>query len=437
MTNNKFKIVGNVPPEMPALGKGLDCFKLFKGKISDDMFESILPMLFAPLGANVSNTKFKYPDNTWKEMCRQIFHLVGDSGIGKGQLSGCTNVIVHRLTEHDEKALKELAGWQTDRQTKGSNQKKQARPEVALWNPPANVTYPAFLLNAHACEVEGNRTQYYNMPEVEMANQMCGSHSCVSQVYRLIFDRQMAGALRATDSGVTCRPVLRVNINVSSTPFAARLFYRNELHNGTVGRIGFSYKAREGRSGKIPIQGEYGEDFIKQVDVYLDKLEACNGTYIVSPLNKLINRLSEDMAKLADLADDDTLWDLGKRSLVNAWKAGCIMYILNDQEWTPAMGHMVEWLVYHDLWSKVQVFGDMFKLSEKTTVSSESSGPKNLLDSLPDSFSESQLEALRTSLGKTKDAKNLLRVWTCRKFIEYSAQTGMYTKTESYLNRKK
>ena len=61
-------------------------------------------------------------------------------------------------------------------------------------------------------------------------------------------------------------------------------------------------------------------------------------------------------------------------------------------------------------------------------------GPKNLLDDLPTSFNESQLEALRISLGKTKEGtKNQLYKWVHRKFITYSPQTGLYTKTQEYL----
>ena len=69
--------------------------------------------------------------------------------------------------------------------------------------------------------------------------------------------------------------------------------------------------------------------------------------------------MAEDMASLADLVDDDTLWDVSQRSLVSAWKSGCLLWILNKQTWTKAMGELVEWLVYHDLWSKMQLFADL------------------------------------------------------------------------------
>jgi hypothetical protein len=44
------------------------------------------------------------------------------------------------------------------------------------------------------------------------------------------------------------------------------------------------------------------------------------------------------------------------------------------------------------------------------------------------------LEALRVEIGKNKEGTNAqLRQWLHRKFITYSAETGLYTKTEEYL----
>ena len=62
-------------------------------------------------------------------------------------------------------------------------------------------------------------------------------------------------------------------------------------------------------------------------------------------------------------------------------------------------------------------------------------GPKNMLDDLPNDFSEAQLEALRLQLGKSKEGtKTAAHVWMYREFITFSNQTGLYTKTETYLN---
>ena len=363
-------------------------------------------------------------------------HLVADSGMGKGQLTACIETIMRKRREHDEQELQKLVVWQKAVKTKGANKEKPVRPDVAFFFPPSDVTNPAFLQNAMACELCGNHTQYYNMTEIEMADRMCGGHRQVSQTIRNIFDKMRGGALRATADGVTGNPILRVNITFSSTPFSARKFYKYELFNGVLGRIVFSFKARQERSGKIPRHGKYEEAFIKKLDEYIVRLEACKGRFIIPQLNKLADKMAADMATIADLTDDDVLWDMGKRAIISAWKNGCILYILNGMCWTRGIGDMVEWLCYRDIWSKLQVFGDMLKDGDTSTSEAGKAGPKNMLEDLPDTFNEQQLEALRISADKSKEGTNRqLRVWMHRGFIEQSAQTGLYSKTKKYLDR--
>ena len=252
-------------------------------------------------------------------------------------------------------------------------------------------------------EKQGARTQYINLPEVEMADRMCGGHRQVSQMVRNIYDCQRAGALRATAEGVTGNPTLRVNITFTSTPEAARAFYKKDLTNGFFGRIPFAYKARGERSGRIPKQGTYNKEFLDKLDTYLVRLNACKGDFVVFQLNKIADKLAEEMARLADMADDDMLWELSHRSIFSAWKKGAVLWILNDQTWSKSIGDFVEWFCYYDLWSKVKVFGDMFKESDMANEENQKNGPKNMLEDLDETFNEQQLEALRLSIGKTKE----------------------------------
>ena len=430
----KYDITKSAAPKMPKLGKGTECIQLLLSQVSKDMHEPLVPILFPILGAQVSETEFQYPDLSWKELCGMMGNLVADSGCNKGQLSNLVEAICRNFRNHDDKELEKLVEWQKQIKSKSANKEKPVRPDVSFWFPPCDVTNAAFIQNAMACEKLGERTQYLNMPEVEMADRMCGGHKQISQMLRNIYDRQRSGALRATADGVTGNPVLRTNITISSTPFATRKFYKSELFNGTFGRMVFSYKARQGREGKIPRQGKYDDTFYQKLDEYLVKLSICKGRFIIKPLNKLADHLAADMASLADLTDDDVLWDISKRSIVSAWKAGCLLWVLNNQTWTKSMGELVEWMVYHDLWSKMQIFADMLSQEADSVSEAQRRGPKNLLEDLPDSFNESQLEALRLSLGKSKEGtKNQLYKWVFRKFITFSNQTGLYSKTQEYL----
>ncbi len=430
----RYDISNPSAPKMPNLGKGTECVKLLLSQVSKDMYEPLVPMLFPILGAHISGSEFQYPDLTWKEPCGMMANLVAESGNNKGQLSNLVEAICRDFRKHDDDEMKKLVEWSKQVKTKSANKEKPARPEVAIWFPPSDVTNPAFIQNAMACEALCGRTQYINMPEVEMADRMCGGHKQISQMLRNIYDRQRAGALRATADGVTGNPILRANLTISSTPIATRKFYKYELFNGTFGRMVFSYKARTVRDGRIPRQGKYSDEFYQKLDNFLVRLEICKGRYIIRPLNKLTDKLAQDMATLADLADDDVLWDISKRALVSAWKAGCVLWVLNNQTWSKAMGELVEWLVYHDIWSKMQIFADMLGKDADTTSEAQRRGPKNMLDNLPCTFNEAQLEALRVSLGKSREGTNSqLRKWVFRKFITYDTQTGLYSKTDEYL----
>ena len=433
----RYDISKPTTPAMPTLGKGTECIKLLLSQASKDMHEPLVPMFFPILGAHISGAEFQYPDLSWKEPTGMMANLVANSGDNKGQLTTLAKAICRDFTQHDEAEMKKLAEWQKQKQTKGANKDKPERPDVAFRFPPSNTTNAAFIQNAMALEAQGGLAQYFNLPEVEMADRLCGGHKQVSVLLRNVYDRDRAGALRATSDGVTGNPTIRACFTISSTPDSTRKFYKYELTNGTFGRMVFSYTPRGSRSGRIPRQGKYTDEFYQKMDEYLARLAICKGRYIIRPLNKLVDKLAEEMALLADLTDDDLMFEISHRSLVSAWKAGCILWVLNNQVWNKSMGDMVEWLVYHDLWSKMTVFADLLGKDTFLLNEAQRRGPRNMLDELPESFCQQQLEALRTSIGKSAEGTSAqLRQWLCRKFITYSAQTGLYTKTEEYLKGK-
>ena len=424
-------------PKMPNLGKGTECIKILLSQVSDNMQEPMVPMFFPVLGAHISGTEFQYPDNSWKEPTGMMVNLVAHSGDNKGQFKDLTNAVCRDFIKHDMAEENKILEWQKKKQTEPDNKKKTARPDVFFRFPPTNTTSAGLIQNAMALEAQGGLTQYFNLPEVEMADRLCGGHKQVSVLLRNVYDLDRAGALRATADGVTGNPIIRACFTISSNPDSTRRFYKYELTNGTFGRMVFSYKPRGERKGDIPRLGKYPDEFYQKLDNYMGRLDLCKGRFIIRPLNKLTDKLARDMATLADLVDDDLLFEISHRALVSAWKAGCVMWVLNNQTWTKAMGELVEWLVYHDLWSKMQLFADMLGQDADQLIEAQRRGPKNMLDGLPDTFNEAQLEALRTSIGKNKEGAGAqLRQWQCRKFITFDSQTGLYTKTEDYLNGK-
>ena len=270
------------------------------------MREPLVPMAIPALAAHLTDVEFMYSDNKYYELCGQMGHLIGPSGIGKAQLTSLVEAIMRPFRAHDEIEYKKLVDWQRQIKTKAANKEKPERPEVSFWFPPADITNPAFIQNAMALEKMGGRTQYLNLPEVEMANRMCGGHRQVSQTIRNIYDCQHAGALRATADGVTGNPILRVNITFSSTPDAARSFYKKDLTNGltiagtgtieadgTIGEIGgVNYKVIGAAKGKADIfltPKENYDECIKTVKDKKLKIKVIKVNNIEDTIKKLNN----------------------------------------------------------------------------------------------------------------------------------------------------
>ena len=428
-----YDIFSSSAPKMPRLGKGTEIIRLYTSQVSPEMREAITPMPFSALASHLQGVKVMYCNNRYLELHGQINHFIGSSGVGKDQLDKIVESICRSFRAHDEIELQKLSAWNA----KPKKEREQSTPPtVAIYFPPSDTTKPAFIKNAMACEKEDGHAQYFNQPEVEMLDGLCGGRKASGQMLINIHDVKRVGALRATAEGVTGNPVMRANINISSTEEAAREYYKRDIRTGKTGRVCFAYKPRGERKGKIPREGAYDEAFLAEMDEYLERLDNAKGSFIIKPLNKIADQLAEEMAKVADLTDDDTLFDLSHRCILAAWKKGATLWLLNNQTWTNSIGEFVVWFCYYDLWSKMRVLGDMFKPG---TIAEDiqKSGPKNMLMNLGDSFSQAELEALRAHMEKPVDGtKHQLNVWLNRGFITYSAQTGLYTKTDKFLKRK-
>ena len=134
------------------------------------MRKAMFLMIMPALSAHLTETEFMYSDKKFYEMSGQMGHLIGPSGIGKAQLTHLVDAIMRSASEHDKVEYQKLGEWQRQVKTKGANKEKPERPDVSFWFPPANMTNAAFIQNAMALETQGGRTQFLNLPEVEMAD---------------------------------------------------------------------------------------------------------------------------------------------------------------------------------------------------------------------------------------------------------------------------
>ena len=95
----EYNIFKKTAPEMPTPAKGTDFIKICLSKASKDMQNVLLPMVFPALGAHLNNVKFCYSNGKMYEMCGQMGHLIGSSGIGKGQLSHLVEALMRSFRQ--------------------------------------------------------------------------------------------------------------------------------------------------------------------------------------------------------------------------------------------------------------------------------------------------------------------------------------------------
>ena len=169
-----YDIFSSTAPAMPKPSKGTEFCKILLLQVSENMQEPMVPMFFPVLGAHISGTESQYPDRSWTETCGMMAQLVGNSGDNKGQFKELTNAICRDFRQHDKAEEDKILEWQKKKQTEPDNKKKTARPDVFFRFPPTNTTSAGFIQNALALEAQGGLTQYFNLPEVEMADDAPG-----------------------------------------------------------------------------------------------------------------------------------------------------------------------------------------------------------------------------------------------------------------------
>lgn len=106
-----YNIFDCTAPAMPKPAKGTEIVKLLLSQASRDMREPLVPMAIPALASHLTDVEFMYSDNQYYELCGQMGHLVGPSGIGKAQLTHLIEAVMRPFRDHDEVEYKKLADW--------------------------------------------------------------------------------------------------------------------------------------------------------------------------------------------------------------------------------------------------------------------------------------------------------------------------------------
>ena len=137
----KYNIFSRTAPAMAKPTKGKEICKLLLSQASTEMRETLVPMAIPALAAHLTDLKFMYSDNKYYELCGQMGHLIGPSGVGKAQLTHLVEAIMRPFRSHDEIEYQKFVDWQRQMKTKGANKEKPERPDVSFWKPPLGEVF--------------------------------------------------------------------------------------------------------------------------------------------------------------------------------------------------------------------------------------------------------------------------------------------------------
>ena len=381
---------------------------------------------FSPLRVLMSDVRFHYVDNTAKEPCF-INMLVAEQGSGKSAIQPVIEAILQPITARDEESRRREAEWRDKCTTLGANKDKPQAPKAPIQRIYANTTLAALNKRAH---LAGNLSLYTYAEEAEQI--FLRLPEC-SSILRSAYDSAKDGQERVSAHAVSDEVHMRWSINISTQPPTARRLLKGEYNNGLLTRACIStiYTPSFDWGEEMPIYGEYDEHYHQGLKPYLDRLAQTKGTIQCTEAEKWMQ--AEKKKQIERLRDMDAkyllpyLW----RSLQQSFWRACMLYIMEDRQWSTEIEQFASWSLEYDLWCKVHFFGDLIENACTSTMPDNSQRRTNLLALLPDQFTRQQASNLRRDMGKgasAKEVKNMIAQWVhCRK-IRFDEETKLYIK---------
>lgn len=424
------------PPEMPK--KLPPLVKLLTKNVPWFYKPAVASAVFPALAAHMHGVKFRYWDNVDHEATFMNV-LIGRQSIGKGTIKKPVEYIMESIRQRDLPNRQREAEWK--QKNPGAKQKKDPRPtDICIQMLIDNLTDAVFnqrIVDAHN---NGERFLYTIVDEIDALKKVTskGTTDEVGLLIRKAFDNAYAGQERVGADSVSGIAPLRWNFNASTTPPNARRFFGKMVNDGTVSRLDVATIIRNDDSDDAPILGIYDHIFAQELKPYLDRLEAASGLIECPQAKKLSLEMKKENMEAAQLYDSEAYRVLSYRANVIAWLKGMVLYVAQGYRWSKEIADFVRWSEQYNLWCKMLYFGQQLEkeLREEVEIQRQS-GPRNLLELLPDEFTREQYRRMRQGQGKSGDGAETLRKWGIRGYIAYDEATGRYCKTVAYKKRGK
>ena len=402
------------PPPMPK--KLPKLVELLISKTPEIYQPAVACAIFPPLATHLWQTRFRYIDNVEHEATLMTCLLAG-TGAGKSCVQKPIDFIMEDIRKRDAENLKREKEWKEEMMRKGANKDKRKRPEnLIIQEIDADMTNPAFVMRTAEAK---EHFLYTSLNEIDQFDALKGIGNQQFRIMCLAFDPDnQYGQTRVGTQSVTERVTIRFNWNASTTIDKGQRYFSKVLTDGPLSRINFSTIPERDIGEDIPVYGTYDDEFRKALKPYIENLCMATGLVECEEAYRLAEVLKNENAEFSRTSQNRIFENFSFRANVIAYLKACVLYVANGYRWEPEIEDFIRWSERYDLYCKMRFFGDMIAKEASTAEKSSKRGPENILQLLPDVFTEPQLEAIRLEHGlKAQGCKNVIKQWIYRKYI--------------------
>ena len=404
------------PPAPPMPKKLPKLVELLVSQTPDIYKPAVAHAIFPPLATHLWKTRFRYIDNVEHEATLMCCLLAG-TGAGKSCVQMPISLIMEDIRKRDMENLKREKEWKEEMMRKGANKDKRKRPDnLIIQEIDADMTNPAFVMRTAEAK---EHFLYTSLNEIDQFDALRGIGNQHFRIMCLAFDPgNIYGQTRVGLQSVTERVTIRFNWNASTTIEKGQRYFSKVLTDGPLSRINFCTIPEREIGERVPVYGNYDDQFRKKLKPYIENLCAATGLIECPEAYALADKLSEENADFSQVMQNRIYENFTFRANVIAYLKACVLYVANGYRWEEEIEDFIRWSERYDLWCKMRFFEEDIRNSGNRGEHSNKRGPSNLLQALPDMFTEQQVVDARNALGLPKEGTaHLLATWVYRKYI--------------------
>ena len=418
--SSKFQVQSNedeYPPAPPMPKKLPKLVELLVSQTPDIYKPAVACAIFPPLATHLWKTRFRYIDNVEHEATLMCCLLAG-TGAGKSCVQMPISMIMEDIRKRDMENLQREKEWKEEMMRKGANKDKRKRPDnLIIQEIDADMTNPAFVMRTAEAK---EHFLYTSLNEIDQFDALRGIGNQHFRIMCLAFDPgNIYGQTRVGLQSVTERVTIRFNWNASTTIEKGQRYFSKVLTDGPLSRINFCTIPEREIGERVPVYGNYDDQFRKKLKPYIENLCAATGLIECPEAYALADKLSEENADFSQVMQNRIYENFTFRANVIAYLKACVLYVANGYRWEEEIEDFIRWSERYDLWCKMRFFEEDIRNSGNRGEHSNKRGPSNLLQALPDMFTEQQVVDARNALGLPKEGTaHLLATWVYRKYIK-------------------